>query len=350
MNRIGSSHLVLVALALGLAACSSPAFDLVGPPTAAGSSESGVESSSEDDTSGAPTGGDDPGAETGGDDDGSGGTTGASKPPYEPGEFAGCPDPLPDGWVLCEDFERIDNLATTFFEYQDGEGAFVLSEGGAASGTHAMTATYREGLEGAGYLSAAFGRNPIVYGELPQASTDTDFQSIYWRLRVKMHEGWPDVGPGHLTSATAFASDAWDQAMIARLRSDADNVVLWAEPISCVVGDSVACNGFEDTDGQRALGGLVGATPLFSSKQSGKWHCVEAHVALNTPGASDGAFEFWVDGELQNAAYQLDWRGTWAEYGINLVTVQNLWPGGAPAELERSIDDLVISTAPIGCD
>jgi hypothetical protein len=261
-----------------------------------------------------------------------------------------CPHPLPDAWVFCEDFETMANPAATFFEYQDADGAFVLDEGDAASGVRAMKARYAEGVEGAGWLSVAFGRNPIVYGNTPQASADRDFQSIYWRVRVKMEEGWPDVGPGQLTSATAFASENWQQALVARLRSDGEDPTLLAEPISCIVDGAVACEAFEDADRQKDLGELVGPTPLFSADASGSWHCVEAHVALNTPGAVDGTFEFWIDGELQNESHALDWRGSWTEYGINLVTVQNLWPGGAPMDLERWFDDLVISTEPIGCD
>ena len=51
---------------------------------------------------------------------------------------------------------------------------------------------------------------------------------------------------------------------------------------------------------------------------------------LNTPGVSDGVFEFWVDDELQNSSHDLDWRGTWTEYGLNLVTVQNSGTAARP--------------------
>lgn len=275
-------------------------------------------------------------------------TTGGALPPSA--GYALCPDPLPESWVLCEDFEEVEDLSKVFFEYQDGDGAFVLGAGDAASGERSMRTKYHKGIEGAGWLSAAIGANPVVYGDRPNAAAGGNFDAIYWRFRVKTQAGWPDVGLGHLTSATVLASSEWTQAMVARLRSDGDNVVLLADPISCIEGGAVACAGFEDTMGQKGLGGLVGATPIFSEAAADQWHCVEAHVALNTPGAIDGVFEFWVDGALENGAYDLDWRGTWGEYGINLVTLENLWPAGAPADLERAVDDLVISTAPIGCD
>ncbi|MBC8073563.1 MAG: hypothetical protein IAG13_34900 [Deltaproteobacteria bacterium] len=337
-------------LVLLAAACSSPAVDgglTLDVPL--GSSDD----SSEGDAPEGDTGGFDPSGpaetSTGGAQEETGVDDSDAGMP-SPGAHALCPDALPEAWLFCEDFEDLTDPAATFFEYQDADGAFVLDEGDAASGVRTMKASYVEGVEGAGWLSVAFGRNPIVYGNSPQASADVDFQSIYWRVRVKMQEGWPDVGPGELTSATAFASKEWQQALVARLRSDGDAAVLLAEPFSCIVGDALACEGFDDADRQQQLGGLLGATPLFSADASGSWHCVEAHVALNTPGLADGTFEFWIDDELQNESHTLDWRGSWNEYGINLVTVENLWPGGAPTDLERWFDDLVISTEPIGCD
>lgn len=341
-----------VPLLLLATACSTPAIEGVTSVDLEGGDSSEVSSGGAEETGQGEVGEtSDPGGTTGDEpheeSSSDGGDSGA---PPVPGEAKPCPDDLPESWLFCEDFEAITDPAATFFEYQDADGAFVLDESGGASGVRAMKATYTEGNEGAGWLSVAFGANPIVYGNSPQVAGDQNFQSIYWRLRVKMEDGWPDVGPGQLTSATSFASADWQQALVARLRSDGDDVVLLAEPISCIEGGAIACAGFDDVGRQKELGGLAGAMPLFSAEQSGKWHCVEAHVALNNPGVPDGVFEFWVDGELQNESHELDWRGTWVDYGINLVTVQNLWHGGAPKQLSRWIDDLVISTEPIGCD
>lgn len=332
------------------AACSSPAIeDVTSPVLSEGTSEgsTGLDDEDEDSDGGQSgevgTSGSEPPGDSSSDEGDSGGLP-------VPGDQKPCPDPLPEGWLFCEDFEALEDPTSAFFEYQHADGAFVLDEGNAASGLRAMKATYAEGGEDAGWLSVAFGRNPIVYGNSPQVEGEDNFTSIYWRVRVKMEAGWPDLGPGHLTSATSFASADWQQALVARLRSDGNDVVLLAEPISCIEGDEIACTGFDDVGRQKELGGLAGAMPLFSEKESGEWHCVEAHVALNTTGLADGEFAFWIDGELQNSSSQLDWRGGWEEYGINLVTVQNLWPGGAPQQLSRWIDDLVISTTPIGCE
>lgn len=335
------------ALACGTAEAPSEAADTAAGSVTAG--EADTEGAS-DEGGGASGQGDQDGAA--GSDGGEGGTTTGAGPDTGGASEGrpGCPRPLPEGWVHCEDFEAVVDPADVFFEYYDGEGAFVLTDEEAASGHRSMRASYRAGVEGAGWLSVSFGENPIIYGQRPQVAKDQKFDEIYWRFRIKMEAGWPDVGPRKLTRITAFAHENWGQAMVASLWSDGSDVVLAAEPSSCVLEDEVVCQGYNDADGLQSLGPLVGTTPLFSNKYADAWHCVEGHVRLNTPGEVDGVLEFWVDDMLEAGRYDIDWRGNWDDYGLNLVTVENFWTGGAPQALDRWIDDLVIATVPIGCD
>jgi hypothetical protein len=71
-------------------------------------------------------------------------------------------------------------------------------------------------------------------------------------------------------------------------------------------------------------------------------------VKLNSPGASDGVFELWVDGVREAARNDLDWHGSWNEYGINAVFLENYWNSGSTRRQARWFDDFVISAAPIG--
>ncbi len=278
------------------------------------------------------------------------GSDDAGDPPSV-GKFARCPVTPPEPWIYCQDFELEGSVVGEFFDYQDGDGSFVPTHDGAASGITAMRATYHGGEPGAGWLSVAFGRNPIVYGRQPAVAGESDFQAIYWRLRVRTEQGWPDVGPGALAEVTSFAAKDWGQAMVARLRSHPDEgTTLFGEAVTCVEGDTVACSGLDDPSGLRELTPLEGDFPLFSAAESGIWHCVEGHVALNTPGVTDGVFEFWVDEQLQGSRTDVDWRGGWSDYALNLFTLRNFWPGGAPKDLIRDIDDLVLSTERVGCE
>ncbi len=260
----------------------------------------------------------------------------------------GCPDPMPSGWIFCEDFERGHVPADVFFEHNDNDGDFRVVDTDGHSGTHAMEALWQTAEVGAGWVSVAFGQNPMVYGGRPHYRTTEDFTEIYWRLEVKHEQGWPDVGPAKLSRATAFAYSDWGQAMIAHLWSS--DLVLLGDPAGCVTGGTVSCHQYNDFANLDWLGQMPGTTELFSSALSGQWHCVEGHVRLNTPGQADGVFEFWIDDNLENSRTDLDWRGTWTDYGLNLVSVENYWNSGAVSQLRRWIDDIVVSEERIGCE
>jgi hypothetical protein len=190
--------------------------------------------------------------------------------------------------------------------------------------------------------------NPITNAGSVDYRDTEDFQEIYWRLRVKHELGWPDVGPAKLTRATSFAYNNWGQAMIAHLWSQ--GVVLLGDPAGCVTNGTVDCMTYNDFPNLQWLGSFAGVTEIFSSAESGVWKCVEGHVALNTPGAADGVFEFWIDDNLEGSRSDLDWRGTWTDYGINLISVENYWNSGAVADLRRWIDDIAIAESRIGCN
>lgn len=313
-----------------------------GDPSSAGDDDFGS-------TSGLSDGNDEPGDASQGDDGSTGGDTHPT-PPIDEGPYALCPKELPEGWIFCEDFEELGDPADVFFDFQDGDGAFGPSYDGGASGLGAMRATYREGVEAAGFFSISFGANPINEAGRTGYAEDESFEEIYWRFRVRTQVGWPNAGPHALSRVSAFAQEDWGQAMVAALTSDGDAVNLLGRGQSCVDAGNVECTGVDDETELQPLGSLQGFTPVFSGERGGQWQCVEAHVRLNTPGAADGVFEFWVDDTLEATSSSLDWRGDWSAFGLNLLSIENFWLGGAPADLDRWIDDVVISTEPIGCD
>jgi len=357
-DRFTAGAPVILALLVG---CSSAAEGETGSGVDGGSfdpSGDGQWSSAGqgDDDGGANESGSEDGS-SGGDSTGPAGDTGAGEPPPPPGDddgtFARCPEALPNDWVFCQDFETIADPREVVFDYQDGSGqdsgSFMLVDGIGASGSHSMEVSYEPGLEGAGSMVVSFGASPIVFDGRPSYAPDTSFEEVYWRLRVKMEPEWPSIGPGQLTRTVSFASDDWSEAVVAHLRSAGEKVTMEALPVTCVSGTDVDCAGYEDEASLNELGSLEGHTAIFSEVMAGQWHCVEGHLALNSPGAADGTLEFWIDEGLQASRSDLDLRGSWTEYAINALVIENLWPGGAPAPLRRWIDDVVISTEPIGC-
>jgi hypothetical protein len=205
-----------------------------------------------------------------------------------------------------------------------------------------MQVVFQQGEVGAGSSHVTFGRNPIG----SQYRTDEDFTDVYWRMYLKNQVGWTG-SPAKLSRATAFAASDWSQAMIAHLWSSGD--VLLGDPAGCVSGSAVQCSGYNDFANLDWLGQMPGTTPLFATASAGQWRCIEGHARLNDPGASNGVFEFWIDGNLENHRADLDWRGSWQEYGLNAVFFENYWNSGSPVEQRRYFDDLAIATERIGC-
>ena len=72
-------------------------------------------------------------------------------------------------------------------------------------------------------------------------------------------------------------------------------------------------------------------------------------MRLNTAGNADGVLEIWIDGALQAQSSGLNFLGSYSQYGINALYLENYWNSGPPVNESRYLDNLVVSTAPVGC-
>jgi hypothetical protein len=253
-------------------------------------------------------------------------------------------------WIFCDDFERDEPMVGSqrYFEYDDNAGEFVPSEGVGREGSRGMRVRWQTGEVGAGGLKLAFGRNPNGYMN-KDIRPQEDFREIHYRMYLRMEAGWQG-SPAKLSRATVFTSaDAWDQAMIAHLWSDANEHLL-VDPVRCVdTNNQVKYHGYNDFYNMDWLGNLSGTTPLFAGDHSDRWFCIEAHVRLNDAGQANGVQEFFIDGNLEARRENLDFVRAYNDYAINAIFFENHWNAGSPREQERYFDNIVVSTEPIGC-
>jgi hypothetical protein len=255
-------------------------------------------------------------------------------------------------WIFCDDFEDTGALVRSgrYFEYGNNGGDFAPVNGVGLAGSRGMRVIWQQGEVDAGSLKLAFGRNPNTYMNKQNIRATEDFREIYYRMYVKMQDGWQGVDPAKLSRATVFASAAdWRQAMIAHLWSD-NAARLLIDPASCVDGSgNVVCTTYNDFAHLHWLGNRSGVTPLFDTAHDNTWFCVEAHVRLNDPGQSNGVQEFWIDGGLEARRENLNFVGTYDAYAINAVFFENYWNSGSVKLQERYFDNIVVSTQPVGC-
>lgn len=253
-------------------------------------------------------------------------------------------------WIFCDDFESEASLVGNerYFEYNNNNGDFVPQAGVGVDESRGMKVAWQAGEVDAGSFSLGFGRNPSNYMNKNVRSGE-NFREIYYRMYLKNESGWQG-SPAKLSRASVIARSDWSQAMIAHLwSSDSGNVTLAIDPASCVENGVVQCNGWNDFNNLTWLGIRSGVTPIFSSEQSGQWKCIEVHVRLNDPNQSNGIHEFWIDGERQARSTNLNFTGTYTEYGLNYLAFENYWNSGSPKEQRRYFDNIVVSTSPIGC-
>jgi hypothetical protein len=170
-----------------------------------------------------------------------------------------------------------------------------------------------------------------------------------------LQPGWQGGGADKLTRATILASDRFAQAAIGHVWSgaapDSDPYRLYLDPASGTDEDGMLrTTTYNDFPKLRWLGAAGEPTRLFDPSHVGRWWCIEVHMQLNTPGNRDGLFEFWIDGALQGRRAELNWVGSYTEYGINAVYLENYWSSVPFSTVQqRYFDNFVVSTAPIGC-
>ncbi len=252
----------------------------------------------------------------------------------------------PDSGVIwCDDFEDGTPLGTKYYDYDSNGGEFVPVAGVGFGNSTGLQVVWQTGEEQAGGFKRMFGRNPIR----SQSHGTQNFREIYWRQYLKMAPGWSG-NPYKLSRATIFASSSWAQAMIAHVWGDGNGDILLIDPASGIdANNNLVTTRYNDFDNLRWLGWSRGTTEVFAAANADRWYCIESHAKLNTPGLSDGLFELRIDGRVEAAKSGLNWVGSWQDYGINAVAFENFWNRGAPGPRVRFIDNIVISTRPIGC-
>ncbi len=251
-------------------------------------------------------------------------------------------------WIFCDDFEDNSPLKRQgrYFEYDNDSGDFVVVEGVGVNGSRGLRACFQPGEVSAGALHLAFGRVPDKYFD-QGIRPGEDFRDIYYRVYLRNQAGWTG-SPAKLSRAIVFAGPNWSEAMIAHLWSSGNFLLI--DPASGVDSNgNVVTTKYNDFDHLHWLGYQRGITPIFAPQDADAWFCIEAHVRLNDPGQSNGVQEFWVNGKLEARRTGLNFVGTYADYGINAIFLENYWNAGSPKLQERYFDSFVVSTRRVGC-
>lgn len=243
--------------------------------------------------------------------------------------------------IFYDDFDKLPDFRATYFGYSSDKGGFTWTKDDGLHGG-AMRCQFEKGQVSPGGLQVIFGKNPVGKGI---RSTET-FNEIYWRVYVKHEQGW-EGNPAKLGRTTCLAGADWSQGFMAHVWGGKGDVLI-IDPATGIRDSHKVSTHYNDFPKLKWLGIRSSQTPIFSPAESGRWVCVESHVRLNTPGQRDGVFDLRIDGKLEAARTDLDWHGTWTDYAINAVFLENYWNRGAIKREARWFDNFVISTSSIG--
>jgi uncharacterized protein YjdB len=270
--------------------------------------------------------------------------------PQPTSSAAECASRRPE-WIWCDDFEQ--NRLASYFEYDNAGGNFTLTSGVGVNGSSGMRGHFNQGAQNAGSLHLAMGATPSSYFRPVDGGT-AKYREIYWRMYVKDQAGWVGGGGDKMSRAFVFATSSWSQAAIGHVWSGTapspDIDYLLVDPVRGTdASGNLVTTGYNDFANFTWLGQGKSTMPMFDASHVGQWYCVEAHMKLNSSGNSDGVLETWINGTQQATRTGLNYLGSYSQYGINAVYFENYWNAGSSASQDRFFDNIVVSTARIGC-
>jgi len=275
-----------------------------------------------------------------------------------PGSPPGDPMSQPDvnecdtpsaAWLFCDDFET--SRIPQYFQFDGAFGNFARIVGVGIDSSSAMRARWRAGQSSAGSLRLAFGNTPSTVFRPVDAGT-ANYRELYWRFYLRYQPGWIGGASSRLSRAMVMANSDWSAAASAHVWGADEPFTdhLGIDPASGTDEEGTLTGArYSDFANLRWLGAAHSQTPFFDDSHVGQWYCVESHVRLNDAGMSNGTFDVRVNGALEAQRTGLNWLGSYNEYGLNVLFLENYWNGGAPATQERYFDNFVVSRQPIGC-
>src|SRR5690606_3396243 len=68
---------------------------------------------------------------------------------------------------------------------------------------------------------------------------------------------------------------------------------------------------------------VFATSKIFELSQVGQWHQIEVHAKLNDAGEANGEFQVWINNNLEINKTDIDWVGSYTDYGFNEVELNN---------------------------
>jgi hypothetical protein len=285
----------------------------------------------------------------------------------------GCPPALPASWLFCEDFESGMSALSRFVETSDAAHLQVVDDAAnARSGSRSLHVPSGSdvGFEGG---SATWSSFPTGYQELHLRAfvkLADDFDSAHhfplaiWGSRMDdMYSsyglaGCRPNGQNFFTTQLDLTRDFGSTPAPGRFMlytywpdmtcDSGKSCARYADPVA--ICDNCATRGAPCESGPECCWGENLAPPAPLIPPRGEYQCLEMSARLNDVGATNGWIAFSVEGTERYRREDMNIRSSAIlELSTAIVGIYNA--GGDSSQPNRAwFDDMVVATAPIGCE
>ena len=237
----------------------------------------------------------------------------------------------PPSWILCDGFESGDMSYWSNDLNTDG-GRLTTTTTAPHGGANAAQESYAAGTPGDGWGAKFFGDHPLL--QTPGAAVN-DFY-LRW---------WSKFSPGFAFPSTSAKS--WIVAAFESWSANYPGPNTWS-PFYIIVEtrpdgtSTLTIHRKVPVDEWQSLPQNIG-TPVAPA--TGAWHEMQVHLKLNTPGASDGVAEMWIDGTQKASYTSVNFRGTYSRFGWNHLVLSPYASPSSPSSQTQYWDGVVGSTA-----
>ncbi|MHA6485003.1 cadherin-like beta sandwich domain-containing protein [Paenibacillus sp. strain BS8-2] len=235
-------------------------------------------------------------------------------------------------WLFCDDFEQ--DRSDQYYIHQTSANLLREADTG-FGGSNGLTANFQGNYPTAGNLSLAFGKTPDAAAYNPVGNPNEVVRDFYFRTYVKNDEAWVDAENGRFMKFYAYGPN---HLVIAKATVEFSAGKLY----SILDGAKFDENG--NPTGIEYSSYLTTPTKILGAGVSNQtWHEVQFHIKLNDPGQSNGMYRVWIDGDLETNKTDMNWIGSYADYGFNVVEFNNYVSAQNVPLQSRYYDNIVLS-------
>lgn len=237
---------------------------------------------------------------------------------------------------IWSDDVEIDRSAS-YFEIDTASGSFGrVSVGGSMQWRTVQVVSAQQAW---GDLKLSIGRNPASGPRVGPANVDFGLVTVEFDMQHSVNN--VVNSQDKCFRMNCFSAADWSTACAGHYWSNGTDH-LSVDPVTTVVGSIVTGVGFNDFAHHIYLGQIQGVNPVFGATATTQRR-YRGVMRLNDPGQVNGYQQLYINDVLDVQAVNLNLVGTYTEYGINTIFLENYSNNGIAVANNRMFDNISVT-------